>query len=352
MDEAGVVVAIQTGMELGFSPARALTACPVINGTAGLRGNAAVALLRTSGVLDDRLDFQMGCEEGANGELYGWCRSWRKGWPEPRESFFTQADAVVAKLWDKKDRSGKLDTFSPWNRYPKRMLMWRAVGFHTDENYSDVCMGLQPPEVLYDYAPERVVNPAPEGSEADVGAQGPDPLLAGLLEPEDAEVDVPVPPGQGPVVVDVEQGSEPEPVEVIGETLSLDNFDAPDPSLDGTHEEQVAEENDLGGELDLGQQEGGDEPAAPIQPPAAPPEGRVDQTETASSGWLDDAVDTRGVYLKQRCGVQDPETEEPCEMAFDHAESRDIGKQPEAHSWHREPETGDVFPPELGGPGA
>jgi hypothetical protein len=324
MSESGVLIAMQTGMELGFTPMRALQACPVINNVAGLRGNAGIALLRNSGVLDERLDYQCRCDVDDQGKMYGWARSWRKGWPEPRESFFTEEDAKTAGLTSN----------SNYKKYPKRMLQWRAVGFHNDDNYSDITLGLQPPEVLYSYEPERELN-APLPDETDVGAQGPDPLLAGLLDPVDADVveaETPVqePTGGdegGPLVIDPED---------LGEVLDLN-----------------VSRQDF---IDAGGPDDWEGPEEYDQPPAEADlatyeekQGTLNQSAPATARWLDDATNARGVYLKQRCGVQDPETDEPCRMAFGHSEDPKLGPP---HSWQRDEETGDVLPPELGGPGA
>jgi hypothetical protein len=54
----------------------------------------------------------------------------------------------------KKSRDGKP---GPWCQYPKRMLMWRAIGFHMDDHFSDVMMGFHIAEALDDYPEERVV---------------------------------------------------------------------------------------------------------------------------------------------------------------------------------------------------
>lgn len=137
--EAKVMLAAQTGMELGFSLMRSLQAVVIVNGRATLMGEAAIALIRASGLLEAGTDIEVGCRratkeevDGKEGPLVGYCRSTRRGQSE-NETLFTVADAMTAGLW-----KGK----GPWSTYPKRMLMYRAVGFHMRDYWSDLGNGL------------------------------------------------------------------------------------------------------------------------------------------------------------------------------------------------------------------
>ena len=84
--EAKVLLAAQTGLELGFTAMRALQAVVIVNGRATLMGEAGLALIRSSGMLAPGTQIEVGCrpttqEEQLAGEgtLIGYCRSTRRG---------------------------------------------------------------------------------------------------------------------------------------------------------------------------------------------------------------------------------------------------------------------------------
>jgi hypothetical protein len=140
---ADVVIKLQAGAEIGFSPIRALSVLTSINGRCGIMGDAARALVQSKGVL--KPGTAIVCEiEGAGDARVGVCTTWRKGWTEPQSTRFSVADAKLAKLWGK---SG------PWSEYPNRMLLYRPLGFHLRDHYSDVLMGLVLAEELRDFPP-------------------------------------------------------------------------------------------------------------------------------------------------------------------------------------------------------
>lgn len=171
--EGEILVSMQTGAELGFSPMRSLQACPVVRKRMFLEGKAGLALVKSKDVYDQRLSSpEIGHRAPAKDELVGYCKSWRKGWDQPRETTFSMKQARMAKLV-KKD--------SAWETYPDRMVMWRAVGFHLDEYYSDVTHGLPLSQNMDGYSVK--VEPVKVASQ-EPGTSAPDKLLDGLVEPE------------------------------------------------------------------------------------------------------------------------------------------------------------------------
>lgn len=151
---AEVFAVVQAGAELGVTPFRALANVKIINGRVGPMGALAKALVRAAGVLEKGtgfLDKFTGTE--FEDDFTAHFTTLRKGETDVRTSSFSVADAKRAGLWDKKSQRGEP---SPWVLYPKRMLTWRAVGFHMDDYYADVLMGFHIAEVLEDYPPERV----------------------------------------------------------------------------------------------------------------------------------------------------------------------------------------------------
>ena len=183
-----ILVAIQTGMEAGLSPMRALSSIYVVGGTPTWKGDAARALVGAAGVLKAGTRVEVFLEiagkpvetatdeELEAGNALGVCRTWRDGWPAAVRSVFAVSDARRAGLW-RKD--------GPWRQYPQRMLLYRALGIHMREYYGDVLLGLTTSEEAQDI-PRAVVNitPARTGPVASPAAET---LPAWALEPEGLE---------------------------------------------------------------------------------------------------------------------------------------------------------------------
>jgi len=138
---------IQAGAELGLSPLRALANMQIINGRVGPMGALAKALVRQADVLRPGTGFKIWFE-GTPGED-DWTaniKTHRHDESDPTTTQFSVKDARRAGLWGKD---------GPWKKYPKRMLMWRAVGFHLDDEFGEVLMGFHIAEVLEDYPDAR-----------------------------------------------------------------------------------------------------------------------------------------------------------------------------------------------------
>lgn len=176
------LIAMQAGAELGFSPMRSLAAVTVINGRAGLMGDAALAKIRQSKVCT------LGPIIGVRGEgdaRAGFCRFQRIDMAEPTETSFSIADAKRAGLWGKQ---------GPWVQYPNDMLEWRAVARACKRYFGDVLLGLTVMEELRDYPTEVRV-------ERDVTPpSAPDPLLA--IAPTVPEPEPECDPATGEVIPD------------------------------------------------------------------------------------------------------------------------------------------------------
>jgi hypothetical protein len=145
-----VLVAIQLGAELGLTPMAALQNTAVINGRPAIYGDAALALVRASGLLESFSEEEVG-EAGKDSfgiKVTATRRDGSKG-----SETFTVADAKAAKLWGK---SG------PWTDYPRRMLKFRARGFVLRDVFGDVLKGLRTAEEVRDYPEERNITPLSE----------------------------------------------------------------------------------------------------------------------------------------------------------------------------------------------
>lgn len=143
-----VLVAIQLGAEIGLTPMAALQNTAVINGRPAIYGDAALALVRSSGLLESYKEEEIG-ETGSDGHGYR-VTAIRKGNQAAVETF-TVADAKRAKLWGKA---------GPWSDYPKRMLRFRARGYVLRDLFGDILKGLRTVEEARDI-PSEPVNVTP-----------------------------------------------------------------------------------------------------------------------------------------------------------------------------------------------
>jgi hypothetical protein len=124
-----IFVALEMGMELGLPLMSALRNIAVINGRPAIWGDAALALVQSTGLLEDY-------EEHVDGEgdaMIGVVISKRRGRSKPIKTTFSVSDAKKVGLWGKQ---------GPWSQYAPRMLKLRARGFNLRDNFPDVLQGL------------------------------------------------------------------------------------------------------------------------------------------------------------------------------------------------------------------
>lgn len=177
-----VLVAIQWGMELGLGPVQALQGIAVINGRPSIWGDAMLALVLGSGLLEDMQEEQ--ADDWAS------CTLKRKGM-EPTTRTFTRKDAETAGLWGKKSYDGKP---TPWVTYPKRMMQMRARAYALRDVFADVLRGIHIAEESQDISVDVTATLIPE-YEQQTSEPASQPLQ--IAAPATAETEV--------VVVDAEQ---------------------------------------------------------------------------------------------------------------------------------------------------
>lgn len=119
-----ILVALQWGAEIGLQPLQALQNIACINGRPAIWGDAMIALVRQSGLMDFIKEEQTATEAT--------CTVKRKG-EEPVTTTFSMEDAKKAGL------SGKQ---GPWSQYPKRMMQLRARAYALRDVFPDVLKGM------------------------------------------------------------------------------------------------------------------------------------------------------------------------------------------------------------------
>lgn len=162
-----ILVAMLHGQEVGLPHLQALQSIAVVNGIPSIYGDAALAMVRASGKLEDfdeyievegvrqERDFPIMKYADEDKEVVAICRSKRVGMAKERVTTYSVRDAKRAKLWEKKGASG-FET--PWCTVPQRMLMWRARGWNLRDNFGDVLKGLAIYEEAMDIETTRDVN--------------------------------------------------------------------------------------------------------------------------------------------------------------------------------------------------
>lgn len=131
-----ILVAVQWGAELGLPPLQAMQNIAVINGRPAVWGDAVIALVRASGLLES-IDEDIG-------ESSATCTVKRRGEPAISRTF-TVEDAK---------RAGLLGKQGPWQQYPKRMLQMRARAWALRDLFADVLRGVHVGEEAQDLPPD------------------------------------------------------------------------------------------------------------------------------------------------------------------------------------------------------
>lgn len=160
---------ILSGLEVGLCPTQAVGSIMLTNGKLSIYGDAALALVRASGLLASISEEVSG--EGDDRRCV--CKVTRKGEQE-RAFSFSMGDAKRAGLIDRaRGKDGKGN--GPWVSYPDRMVMYRARGYALRDVFPDVLRGLAMHEVEADgeagaagEAAPRVVQAAAAGAIAEV----------------------------------------------------------------------------------------------------------------------------------------------------------------------------------------
>lgn len=139
---AKVIMAVQTGAELGLTKMASLQNMVVINGKITLMGDIALALVLGSGKADYVRTAYTGDGDGVTCTV----TAKRLDEDEQHEFTFSAKDAKTAGLWDKT---------GPWKQYPKRMLYYRALGFALRDTFADCLKGVHLTEEFTPAPPEQ-----------------------------------------------------------------------------------------------------------------------------------------------------------------------------------------------------
>lgn len=129
---AACYIAASFGLTLGMDIDQALQNINVIKGKASLPGEMVAALIQRSHLCtywDVGFDGDAGTDD-----FRAWVKTHRRGDDDTRLVEFTVRDAKRARLWEGNE---------VWKKYPRDMLLWKAISRMGKRFWSDVCRGLQ-----------------------------------------------------------------------------------------------------------------------------------------------------------------------------------------------------------------
>lgn len=138
-----VFVAMLWSRNLGMPIVQGLQNIAVINGRPSIWGDAALAIVKASGLLESFKETLAGMGDS----MTATCTIVRKNEVEPYIASFSVYDAKLAGLWGKQ---------GPWKQYPKRMLALRARGFALRNAFPDILLGIGIAEEEQDITPADV----------------------------------------------------------------------------------------------------------------------------------------------------------------------------------------------------
>jgi len=178
-----VFMTMVMGLEIGMKPMQALQNISLIDGKPVLWGDGMIAVVRDSGELESfnesysNIDYDSTkmTRKQLSTDVYtddfcAICKIKRKGYEEKIYKF-SVTDAKIANLWCfTTDVKGK--QYTPWYKYPKRMLQMRARSWALRDTFADHLAGFstveetrdihQQYDVVADNTPDDVIIEAKE----------------------------------------------------------------------------------------------------------------------------------------------------------------------------------------------
>jgi hypothetical protein len=128
-----VFVAMQMGAEIGLSPMASVQNIAVINGKPGIYGDAALAVVRACGLLEEFKEWSEGERKTPGWTFY--CQIKRKGFDAIKGSY-SWAEACEAGF-------DRVEPVSPWKKWTARMMQFKARNFVMRDQFADVLKGIR-----------------------------------------------------------------------------------------------------------------------------------------------------------------------------------------------------------------
>lgn len=134
-------VAMFMCIELGRPIMTGVQDIAVINGKAGIFGDAALAIVRASGLLEKFKEWETGTPYTDDWTFY--CEVKRKGMSDIRKGVWSWVDSQRAGFDNPTMKGGGKDIYSPWTRFTRRMMQFKARNFPLRDEFGDVLKGMR-----------------------------------------------------------------------------------------------------------------------------------------------------------------------------------------------------------------
>ena len=183
---AKCAIGILTNLEQGRPAITGLQDLAIINGKCGTYGNAITAKITSSGLMDK--DYPVETETGTPYED-DWTFTYtvkRKGRPAVTGRW-TWIDSKRAGFDNPTTKDGRKDIWSPWTRFTRRMMQWKARSFVNQDEFGDILRGMTPVEDLYDIVD---LEPGKNGTYASPEAKSKEEVLTDKIKPNYAAQDL------------------------------------------------------------------------------------------------------------------------------------------------------------------
>lgn len=180
-----VAIGILMNMELGRPIIVGLQDLAIINGKCGIYGDASLAMVTASGLMEDGYPIS---KETGTPYTDDWTFKYtvkRVGRPE-ETGVWTWLDSKRAGFDAPKTKDGRDDIWSPWTRFTRRMMQWKSRNFVIRDNFGDVLKGMKTVEDHHDLD-AIPLEQQPDGSYSEDQTAGAGDLTDKIKENEKAD---------------------------------------------------------------------------------------------------------------------------------------------------------------------
>lgn len=140
-NKASMKVAVMFGDTLGVGPMQSIQNISSVNNMPAVWGDLGLALVKSHPEFIDIIEMK---------EDDGWkCTIKRRGKQDVVRKF-TIEDAKTSRLWEAKGISENRRQYSPWVKYPWRMLQWRSRWWSMRDAFPDALKGIRAAEEYID----------------------------------------------------------------------------------------------------------------------------------------------------------------------------------------------------------
>lgn len=182
-------VATQMAIRLGVDPLMFMQKSYVVKGKPGIEAQLAIALVNTSGIFKDALDYEVDGDNPKDKKYRVRCFATRITTGKQVFGPWVDWPLVEGEGWDKKEGS-------KWKTMPGLMFMYRAAAFFSRMHCPERLMGMSTNDELQDIEESRpfsngnpVVKVVSAKTVSDPTKPVEDPLMAGVGEPAWVHVD-------------------------------------------------------------------------------------------------------------------------------------------------------------------